>query len=96
MSLELSSKGIYIQAVLPAGTYTEIWDRAGIDISNFAKMMEVGELVDAAWWVLIVANSSPSRLYRMLRTGRPSMLPVRLCFQTSNKMKPQSDIKHVK
>lgn len=48
MSLELSSKGIYIQAVLPAGTYTEIWDRAGIDISNFAKMMEVGELVDAA------------------------------------------------
>ncbi|HDV9908518.1 TPA: SDR family oxidoreductase [Klebsiella oxytoca] len=48
MSLELSSKGIYIQAVLPAGTDTEIWDRAGIDISNFAKMMEVGELVDAA------------------------------------------------
>jgi len=48
MSQELSSKGIYIQAVLPAGTYTEIWDRAGIDISNFAKMMEVGELVDAA------------------------------------------------
>ncbi|MFG6091600.1 SDR family NAD(P)-dependent oxidoreductase [Enterobacter soli] len=48
MNAELSSKGIYIQAVLPAGTYTEIWDRAGIDISNSAKFMEVGELVDAA------------------------------------------------
>lgn len=48
MDVELSSKGIYIQAVLPAGTYTEIWDRAGIDISNSPKFMEVGELVDAA------------------------------------------------
>lgn len=48
MSLELSSKGVYVQAVLPAGTYTEIWQRAGIDITTFAEMMEVGELVDAA------------------------------------------------
>lgn len=48
MNLELSPKGIYVQAVLPAGTYTEIWERAGIDISNSEKMMEVGELVDAA------------------------------------------------
>jgi len=48
MSLELSPKGVYVQAVLPAGTYTEIWKRADIDISAFPKMMEVGELVDAA------------------------------------------------
>lgn len=48
MNLELSSSGIYVQAVLPAGTYTEIWERAGIDISTSARMMEVGELVDAA------------------------------------------------
>ncbi|WP_148873878.1 SDR family NAD(P)-dependent oxidoreductase [Serratia marcescens] len=48
MHLELSPKGIYIQAVLPAGTYTEIWDRAGIDISRASKMMQVDELVDAA------------------------------------------------
>lgn len=48
LNIELSSKGIYIQAVLPAGTYTEIWDRAGIDINTLPKMMEVGELVDAA------------------------------------------------
>ncbi|ACZ76286.1 short-chain dehydrogenase/reductase SDR [Dickeya parazeae Ech586] len=48
MNLELSPKGVYVQAVLPAGTYTEIWERAGVDISSFAKMMEVGALVDAA------------------------------------------------
>lgn len=48
MHQELSAKGIYVQALLPAGTYTEIWERAGIDISNAAPMMEVNELVDAA------------------------------------------------
>lgn len=48
LSQELSAKGIYVQAVLPAGTYTEIWQRAGIDISGFSPMMQVDELVDAA------------------------------------------------
>jgi len=48
MSLELSPQGVYVQAVLPAGTYTEIWQRAGIDISGFSAMMQVDELVDAA------------------------------------------------
>lgn len=93
MDVELSSKGIYIQAVLPAGTYTEIWDRAGIDISNSPKFMEVGELVDAA----LIGFDRRERVtippYTMRHAGTPSMLRVRLCFQTSNKMKPQSDIK---
>jgi short-subunit dehydrogenase len=48
MNQELASKGIYVQAVLPAGTYTEIWQRASIDISTFPEMMQVGDLVDAA------------------------------------------------
>ena len=48
MSLELSPKGVYVQAVLPAGTYTELWERASIDISAFPEMMKVDELVDAA------------------------------------------------
>jgi short-subunit dehydrogenase len=48
LNLELSPKGVYIQAVLPAGTQTEIWERAAIDISGFPEMMNVGELVDAA------------------------------------------------
>ena len=48
MSLELSPKGVYVQAVLPAATRTEIWQRAGIDINTLSDIMEVGDLVDAA------------------------------------------------
>ncbi len=48
LQMELLAKGVYVQAVLPAGTYTEIWDRAGIDISSFPAMMKVDDLVDAA------------------------------------------------
>lgn len=48
LSLELSPKGVYVQAVLPAATRTEIWERAGIDINTLNEIMEVGDLVDAA------------------------------------------------
>jgi uncharacterized protein len=48
LSLELAPKGVYVQAVLPAGTRTEIWERAGVDITTLPELMEVGELVDAA------------------------------------------------
>ena len=48
LSVELAPKGVYVQAVLPAGTRTEIWERAGIDSSAMPDLMEVGELVDAA------------------------------------------------
>jgi len=48
LSLELSPKGVYVQAVLPAATRTEIWDRAGIDINTLSEIMSVDELVDAA------------------------------------------------
>ncbi|ROP80486.1 hypothetical protein EDF74_1558 [Stenotrophomonas rhizophila] len=48
LSLELSPMGVYVQAVLPAATRTEIWERAGIDINTLSEVMDVGELVDAA------------------------------------------------
>ncbi len=48
LSLELTPKGVYVQAVLPAGTRTELWGRAGIDISAMPDLMDVRELVDAA------------------------------------------------
>lgn len=48
MSLELSPKGVYVQAVLPAATRTEIWERGGYDINALSEIMEVGDLVDAA------------------------------------------------
>ncbi|CAD0322316.1 SDR family NAD(P)-dependent oxidoreductase [Xanthomonas hortorum] len=48
LHLELGAKGVYVQAVLPAGTRTEIWERAGIDVNTLPDLMDVGELVDAA------------------------------------------------
>jgi len=48
LHLELSPSGVYVQAVLPAATRTEIWERAGIDVNSLTEVMEAGELVDAA------------------------------------------------
>lgn len=48
MSLELGPKGVYVQAVLPAATRTEIWERSGIDVDTLPEVMDVGEMVDAA------------------------------------------------
>ncbi len=50
MHNELGPKGIYIQAVLPGATRTEIWERAGGDINSLPAEMVMGaeELVDAA------------------------------------------------
>lgn len=48
MNVELAPKGVYVQAVLPASTRTEIWERAGIDVNTLPEVMEVTELVDAA------------------------------------------------
>jgi short-subunit dehydrogenase len=50
MQQELGPLGIRVQAVLPGATRTEIWERAGMNISNLpAEMvMDVEEMVDAA------------------------------------------------
>lgn len=48
LHLELGPKGVYVQAVLPAATRTEIWSRAGVDVNTLEGVMEVGDLVDAA------------------------------------------------
>lgn len=48
LTIELAPKGVYIQAVLPAATRTEIWEHSGIDVNTLTGVMEVGELVDAA------------------------------------------------
>ncbi len=45
---ELGPKGVYVQAVLPAATRTEIWEKSGLDINALQGVMEVGEMVDAA------------------------------------------------
>ena len=48
LALELAPKGVYVQAVLPAATRTEIWERAGADINTIPGLMDVDEMVDAA------------------------------------------------
>jgi short-subunit dehydrogenase len=48
LALELGPKGVYVQAVLPSATRTEIWDRAGKDVDALPAVMEADDLVDAA------------------------------------------------
>lgn len=45
---ELGARGLYVQAVLPAATRTEIWERSGRDVDTLQGVMDVNELVDAA------------------------------------------------
>lgn len=48
LQVELGPRGVYVQAVLPAATRTEIWQRSGKDVDSLQGVMEVDELVDAA------------------------------------------------
>jgi len=48
LNIELGAKGLYVQAVLPAATRTEIWERSGKRIEDLPAVMEVDDLVDAA------------------------------------------------
>ena len=48
MQVELGPQGIYVQAVLPAATRTEIWERSGRNVDAIPNVMDVEELVDAA------------------------------------------------
>jgi len=48
LQFELGSRGLYVQAVLPAATRTEIWARSGRDMNALSGLMDVEELVDAA------------------------------------------------
>jgi short-subunit dehydrogenase len=48
LALELGPKGVYVQAVLPAATRTDIWAKSGKDVNAIPGMMEVDEMVDAA------------------------------------------------
>ena len=50
LNQELTGSGVRVQAVLPGATRTEIWERAGRDISTIPAemLMGVDEMVDAA------------------------------------------------
>lgn len=48
LAAEFGPKGIFVQAVLPGATRTEIWARSGRNVDDLPGVMEVGDLVDAA------------------------------------------------
>ena len=50
LQAEAAGTGIRIQAVLPAATATEIWDRAGVSVDSLpaGAVMKVDDLVDSA------------------------------------------------
>ncbi|MDF0488337.1 SDR family NAD(P)-dependent oxidoreductase [Sphingomonas sp. H39-1-10] len=50
LAAHYGDKGLYVQAVLPGATRTEIWARSGKDVDSFPPemVMSVDDLVDAA------------------------------------------------
>jgi short-subunit dehydrogenase len=50
LTAQYGAKGLYVQAVLPGATRTEIWERSGKDVDSFPAEMVMGveDLVDAA------------------------------------------------
>jgi uncharacterized protein len=50
LQVELAGKGVHVQAVLPAATRTDIWEKSGRSVDDLpaGSVMEVGDLVDAA------------------------------------------------
>ena len=50
LAAQYGAKGLYVQAVLPGATRTEIWERSGKDVDAFPPEMVMGvdDLVDAS------------------------------------------------
>jgi short-subunit dehydrogenase len=81
LALELGPKGVYVQAVLPAATRTELWGRAGADEASLPPMMDVGEMVDAALAGydaregVTIPPLHHGELWDAFQTARRAMLP---------------------
>lgn len=81
LAKEFGPRGIYVQAVLPAVTRTEIWEREGVDVSKLQNVMEVDDLVDAALIGfdrsegVTIPPLSDEALWGAYETARLSMAP---------------------
>ncbi len=81
LALELGPKGVYVQAVLPAATATELWGRAGADEASLPPMMDVGAMVDAALAgfdareVVTIPPLHDGDLWQAFQGARQAMLP---------------------
>jgi short-subunit dehydrogenase len=81
LHLELGPKGVYIQAVLPGATRTEIWERSGYDVSTLPALMETEELVCAALVgfdrreTVTIPSLPNAGQWAQLEAARQAMLP---------------------
>ncbi|RYH67873.1 MAG: SDR family oxidoreductase [Alcaligenaceae bacterium] len=78
---ELGPRGVYVQAVLPAATRTEIWERSGRSIDDLSVVMGVDELVDAALVgfdrreAVTIPSLPDARQWDAFSSARQAMLP---------------------
>ncbi len=81
LNLEFGERGIYVQAVLPAATRTEIWERSGRDVDQLSGVMDTSELVDAALVgydrreLVTIPPLADASLYETFNNARLAMLP---------------------
>lgn len=81
MSIELKDSGVYVQAVLPAATSTDFWERSGADVDNLPPMMTVDVLVDAAMAgfdmkeTITIPVLPDAQLWEAYQGARHAMLP---------------------
>jgi short-subunit dehydrogenase len=81
LQAELGPRGLYVQAVLPAATRTEIWERSGRDVNSLSGVMEVGEMVDAALVgydrreAITIPSLPDSGQWETFNAARQAMLP---------------------
>ncbi|ATY32366.1 SDR family NAD(P)-dependent oxidoreductase [Sphingomonas psychrotolerans] len=88
---ELGAKGVYVQAVLPSATRTEIWSRAGLNEGALPAVMEVGDLVDAALVgfdrreTVTIPPLQDGSLWEAFNTARQAMLPGFAASQSADR-----------
>lgn len=81
MQSEIGQRGVYVQAVLPSATRTEIWQHAGRDVNEIPGVMEVGELVDAALVgfdkreAVTIPSLPDARQWEAFSAARQAMVP---------------------
>jgi uncharacterized protein len=97
LQAELGPRGLYVQAVLPAATRTEIWARSGRDVNELKGVMEAGELVDAALAgfdrreLVTIPPLHNATLWDDLTAQRKALIPNLLQGQAAPRYRPAND-----
>ena len=94
LNLELGPKGIYVPALLPSVTRTEIWERSGRDGNALPAAMEAGELVDAALIgfdrreTVTIPPLPDANQWSALEAARQAMLPNFMQAHAAERYRP--------